>query len=113
MIFVNIRILPDELKKISHKSFYKEPITGYEECATPGYFWYIPRLQFNDSWDRISIHNPETQSLLFKDWCVCGICEFAPNKILATTLGNCMFIIHDFNVAKFIDGCNYEDIWKG
>ena len=49
---------------------------------------------------------------MFKDWCIATICEFAPNKILATTLGNCLFIIVDFSVAKFIDGKNYEDIWK-
>ena len=40
------------------------------------------------------------------------MCEYAPNKILALTLGNCMFILHDFSVIKFIDDQNYDNIEK-
>ena len=40
------------------------------------------------------------------------MCEYAQNKILAITLGNCMFILHDFNVIKFIDDQNYDSIFK-
>ena len=36
MIFVNIRIFPDDLKKISQKSIYDQPFTGFENCCAPG-----------------------------------------------------------------------------
>ena len=57
-------------------------------------------------------YQPKTQSILFKDWVLLGLCEFSQNKILATTTGNCMFIILDFSVVKFLDGKHYDDILK-
>ena len=94
-----MKISPDDLKKISYKSFCEKPFTGNENCCIPGSFFYIPRLQFTDSWESITSYKPESHSILFKDWYILTFCEYSPNKILATTLGNCMFIIIDFNVA--------------
>ena len=73
-------------------------------------FW-IPRLQFTESWDGLIVHKPETQSILFKDWCIISLCEYAPNKILAATSESSMFIILDFNVAKFIDNHGYMNTY--
>ena len=49
-------------------------------------------------------YRPENQSILFKDWCILALYEYAYNKIIASTERNCLFIIVDFIVVKFIDG---------
>ena len=36
MFLISMRIFPNDLKKISHKSIYDKPYSGYEDCIRPG-----------------------------------------------------------------------------
>ena len=98
MFLCTIEILPDDLDKIKYKSIYDKP--GYGTAAKKGEYFWILRLKVSNDFDSVEVYKPESQSIVFKEWFIFCLYEYAPNKILVSVASSDFFLVRDFTLVR-------------
>jgi len=62
--------------------------------------------------DSLEAYDPKNQSMVFEEWYMLSLFEYASNKILATVPSTDLFLIQDFNLVKMISNHSYIDTAK-
>ena len=70
-----MRVFSEDIGKIKYKSMYD--LKSYGPAAYPGQYFWILRLKFSSSWDSLMAYEPETQSMVFKEWKPYSLYEYA------------------------------------
>ena len=67
----------------------------------------------SNEWDSLIAYEPDTQSIIFKEWKLIEAYEYAKDKILVTTMSNVLFLVQDFCLVKLINDESYNEICRG